>query len=38
MYDLIRAILSLMNSVGAGVMANYITPIIRRWLDSKFSR
>lgn len=33
MWELFKAIISLANSVGAGVIANYIYSNIRKWLD-----
>ena len=34
MYEVIAGILNLLNSVGAGVIANYIFKILCKWLDS----
>lgn len=32
--EIIKAIIGILNSIGASVLTNYITPIIRKWLDS----
>ncbi len=32
--EIVKAIFGILNSIGAGVLANYITPIIHKWLDS----
>lgn len=31
--EIVKATIGILSSIGAGVIANYITPIIRKWLD-----